>query len=141
MKKNEQLPVRERWALLRFSVIGPLLACPPESGELAAQLDELASRAYEHPTTGARVRFGRSTIEHWLYAARNATASPVQVLERKVHARAGTHPSIGPTLGEAIRTQYRQHPRWSYHYAWAVVMCSPCGKPSNDGPTSATDCA
>jgi putative transposase len=114
MKKNEQLPVRERWALLRFSVIGPLLACPPESGELAAQLDELASHAYEHPTTGARVRFGRSTIEHWLYAARNATASPVQVLERKVHARAGTHPSIGPALGEAIRTQYRQHPRWSY---------------------------
>ena len=99
---------------MRFSVIGPLLASPPESGELASQLDELASRSYEHPTTGERVRFGRSTIEHWLYAARNATTNPVQVLERKLNARAGSHPSIGARLGEAIAAQYRAHPRWSY---------------------------
>ncbi|MGH7436340.1 MAG: hypothetical protein ACRENE_11765 [Polyangiaceae bacterium] len=114
MKKDENIPVRVRWALLRFSVVGPLLACPPESGELGAQLDALASRAYAHPTTGERVRFGRSTIEHWLYAARNATINPVQVLERKVHARAGTHPSVSARLGEAIAAQYRAHPRWSY---------------------------
>ena len=114
MKKDENIPVRVRWALLRFSVVGPLLACPPESGELASQLDELAARAYEHPTTGERVRFGRSTIEHWLYAARNATTNPVHVLERKLHARAGTHPSVGVRLGEAIGAQYRAHPRWSY---------------------------
>jgi len=114
MKKDESIPVRMRWALLRFSVIGPLLASPPESGELASQLDELASRSYEHPTTGERVRFGRSTIEHWLYAARNATTNPVQVLERKLNARAGSHPSIGARLGEAIAAQYRAHPRWSY---------------------------
>ncbi len=114
MKKDENIPMRVRWALLRFSVVGPLLACPPESGELGSQLDALASRAYAHPTTGERIRFGRSTIEHWLYAARNATTNPVQVLERKVHARAGTHPSISAQLGEAIRAQYRSHPRWSY---------------------------
>jgi putative transposase len=114
MKKDENIPIRVRWALLRFSVVGPLLACPPESGELGSQLDALASRAYAHPTTGERIRFGRSTIEHWLYAARNATTNPVQVLERKVHARAGTHPSISAQLGEAIRAQYRSHPRWSY---------------------------
>jgi len=114
MKKDENIPVRVRWALFRFSVVGPLLACPPESGELGSQLDELASRSYAHPTTGERVRFGRSTIEHWLYAARNATTNPVQVLERKVHARAGTHPSISAHLGEAIAAQYRAHPRWSY---------------------------
>ena len=114
MKKDDSTPTRVRWARLRFSIIGPLLASPPESGELAAQLDEVASRTYVHPTTGDRVRFGRSTIEHWLYAARNAPNDPVRALERKVHARAGTHPSIGPKLAEAIRAQYRAHPRWSY---------------------------
>jgi putative transposase len=114
MNHNESTPARVRWALLRFSIIGPLLASPPESGELGAQLDELAARAYVHPTTGERVRFGRSTIEHWLYVARNTTGDPVRALERKLHARAGTYPSIGPGLGEAIRAQYRAHPRWSY---------------------------
>jgi putative transposase len=114
MKKDDSTPTRVRWARLRFSIIGPLLASPPESGELAAQLDGVASRTYVHPTTGDRVRFGRSTIEHWLYAARNAPNDPVRALERKVHARAGTHPSIGPKLAEAIRAQYRAHPRWSY---------------------------
>lgn len=114
MSEHENTPTRVRWARLRFSIIGPLLASPPESGELAAQLDELAARAYVHPTSGERVRFGRSTIEHWLYAARNAPDDPLRALERKLHARAGTHPSLGPKLVEAVRAQYRAHPRWSY---------------------------
>src|ERR1700678_646034 len=114
MSKHDSTPTRVRWARLRLSIIGPLLASPPESGELAAQLDELAARVYVHPTSGDRVRFGRSTIEHWLYAARNAPNDPVRALERKLHARAGTHPSLGLKLAEAVRAQYRAHPRWSY---------------------------
>ena len=115
MNKNESTPARVRWARLRFQIIGQLLASPPESGELAERLDELAAGAYVHPTTGERVRFGRSTIEHWLYAARNApNDDPIRALERRLHARAGTHPSIGAKLAEAIRAQYRDHPRWSY---------------------------
>src|SRR5262249_41359787 len=89
------------------------LASPPQEGELAAELDALAARTYVHPTTGERVRFGRSTIEHWLYAARNAKADPMVALERKIHARAGTHPRIGAKLAAAIDAQYRAHPRWS----------------------------
>src|SRR5258708_35129147 len=113
MSQDESTPTRVRWARLRFSIIGPLLASPPESGELGAQLDERASRVYGPPTTGERVRLGRSTIEHWRYAARNAP-DPIRALERKLHARAGTHPSVGAKLAEAIRAQYRAHPRWSY---------------------------
>jgi putative transposase len=114
MTKDDSTPARLRWARLRFQIIGPLLASPPEDGELATELDTLAARSYVHPTTGERVRFGRSTIEHWLYAARNAQADPIAALERKIHARAGTHPSIGAKLAEAIRAMYRAHPRWSY---------------------------
>ncbi|MGO9837403.1 MAG: IS481 family transposase [Polyangiaceae bacterium] len=113
MSQRESTPARVRWARLRFSIIGRVLASPPESGELGQQLDELAARAYVHPATGERVHFGRSTIERWLYAARNA-ADPIVALERKLHARAGMHPSIGLKLAEAIRAQYRAHPRWSY---------------------------
>jgi putative transposase len=113
MRERENAPARVRWARLRFSIIGHLLASPPESGELAVALDELAARAYVHPTTGEQIRFGRSTIEHWLYAARSAS-DPIGALERKLHARAGMHPSVSARLAEAIRAQYRSHPRWSY---------------------------
>ena len=114
MDQDESIPARLRWARLRFQIIGPLLASPPESGELAARLSELAAIAYAHPITGERRRFGRSTIEHWFYAAKNNPKEPIDALARKVHARAGQHPSISPKLAEAISNQYRAHPRWSY---------------------------
>ena len=54
--------VHERWAHLRFSVIGQLLAAPPAKGELKAAIEGLAGRTWQHPTTGEPVRFGFSTI-------------------------------------------------------------------------------
>ena len=62
----------ERWARFRFSVIGPLLAAPPERGELQEQLKGLAAKKWRHPITEQRVQFGLSTIERWFYTARNA---------------------------------------------------------------------
>ena len=36
--------VHERWAHLRFSVVGQLLAAPPPKGELKSAIIELAAR-------------------------------------------------------------------------------------------------
>lgn len=125
MTKDDGIPTRVRWARLRFQIIGSLLASPPEAGDLGGKLDELAAKTYVHPVTGGRVHFARSTIERWLYCARNAPKDPIRALERKAHGRAGTNPTIGPVLREAIRTQHQAHPRWSYqlHHdnlvAWA----------------------
>jgi hypothetical protein len=113
MTKHDDTPARVRWARLRFLIIGPLLASPVESGDLAARLDELSGLTYTHPSTGHRVRFARSTIERWYYAAKNEPRDPLRALERKVHARAGSHPSIGLRLAAAIRAQHLAHPRWS----------------------------
>jgi hypothetical protein len=55
----------EQWARFRFSVIGPLLAAPPERGELQEQLKSLAAKKWHHPITGQWVQFGLSTIERW----------------------------------------------------------------------------
>lgn len=114
MKERRHVPTRMRWARFRFGVISPLLTKPPEPGELAAILDELAARSYQHPVTGASVRFGRSTIEHWLYAARAEPDDPISALARKVHGRAGMHPSVSAALRAAIVAQHRAHPRWSF---------------------------
>ena len=61
--------VHERWAHLRFSVVGQLLAAPPPKGELRAAIIALAARTWQHPTTAEPVRFGFSTIERWYYRA------------------------------------------------------------------------
>ena len=102
-----------RWARFRFSVIGPLLAAPPARGELRPALGALAEKTWQHPITGAPVRFGRSTLERWYYAARSAPRDPVGRLRRKLRKDAGQQPSLSPGLRDALRAQYRDHPGWS----------------------------
>lgn len=69
MTQRQSPRVHEQWAQLRFSVVGQLLAAPPEKGALAGTLAALAAREWCHPTIGAPVRFGASTIERWYYRA------------------------------------------------------------------------
>src|ERR1700732_3007740 len=104
----------ERWARFRFSVIGPLLAAPPERGELQEQFKSLAAKKWHHPITGQGVQFGLSTIERWFYIARNEKKDPVQALRRKIRSDQGLHPGLSSKLSELLAAQYRQHPNWSY---------------------------
>lgn len=89
-------PVHERWAHLRFSVVGRLLAAPPAKGELGEALEELSQQSWRHPVTGKSRRFGFSTIEHWYYAARAEKADPVGVLRANGAATAGSDPRWEP---------------------------------------------
>lgn len=104
--------VHERWAHLRFSIIGQLLAAPPPRGELQEELERLAQRTWQHPITGESVRFARSTIERWWLRARRERRDPVGVLRRKVRADAGTQ-QVSAAVREALRAQYALHPSWS----------------------------
>lgn len=117
MDNETAVSVHERWAHLRFSVVGPLLASPPPPGQLKAQLERLAERQWQHPGTGEPVRFAASTIQRWYYAARNG-ADPVGALRRKVRSDRGSQQSVSARLGEQIRIQHTEHPSWSYllHY-------------------------
>jgi len=69
LSTDEDLPPRDRWARLRFAIVGPLLAAPPAAGARHEALTALAAKTWRHPFTGLDVRFGVSTIERWLYAA------------------------------------------------------------------------
>lgn len=113
MSHDDATATRVRWARLRFSIIGPLLASPAAAGELADRLRELSQKSYQHPTTKLTIRFGASTIERWYYDAKDE-ADPVRALERKVPAHAGTHPGVSAALALAIHTLYRQHPSWTF---------------------------
>jgi putative transposase len=104
----------ERWAHLRFGVVGPLLAAPAERGQLQGQLAGLAAKEWRHPVSGAWVRFGLSTIERWYHAARREKTDPIKALRRKIRSDDGQHPGISPSLAERLSVQYRNHPSWSY---------------------------
>ena len=105
--------VHERWAQLRFSIVGQLLASPPAQGALHAALEQLAAREWRHPSTGAPVRFSVSTLERWYYCARNEQVDPVSALRRKRRQDAGAQSSMTPKLRQALLAQYNGHKSWS----------------------------
>jgi len=111
---GDEATTHQRWAHLRFSIVGPLLAAPPRRGELEAELERLAAKEWLHPVTSQPVRFARSTIQRWFYAARRETSDPVGILRRKIRKDAGQQSSLNADLRRVLEAQYRAHPRWSY---------------------------
>ena len=110
-------PPADGWAQLRFAVIGPLLAAPPEKGELAAALKDLAERHWRHPVHGQAVQFSVPTLERWYYRARSAD-DPIAALRPGRRGDAGRSRTLAPAHVEALSAQYREHPGWTVqlHY-------------------------
>ena len=103
----------ERWAHLRFAIVGSLLAAPPTRGELRAALKALAEKPWRHPRSGEVVRFGFSTIERWYYQARAARIDPVGVLRRRTRRDLGQS-RLTERVRQALVEQWQSHKRWSY---------------------------
>ena len=114
MSDDEKARTHQRWAHLRFSIVGPLLAAPPARGELEAELEKLAGKAWLHPVTGQPAHFSVSTIQRWYYAARAEKRDPVGVLRRKIRSDAGQQRSVKADLSRLLEAQYGAHKRWSY---------------------------
>jgi len=115
---DPQMPMWQRWANFRFSVIGRLLSCPPQKGQLQNSIDQLAQENYQHPIDFSRqIRIGASSIERWYYKARSAE-DPIAVLGRKIRSDAGIRWSISDVLLTALKNQYSAHRRWNVqlHY-------------------------
>jgi len=112
LKPQNDPSQRDRWARLRFLIIGPLLAAPAHSGELQSQLALLAAKTWRNPTSGADITFGASTLERWYYAARNAT-DPVAALKNRLRGDIARFPSLSQTVIDALILQYREHAGWT----------------------------
>ena len=110
-QESQNLP--DPWGQFRFAVIGGLLTCPPEPGELQKELRRLADRVYRHPRTGEPVTFGFSTIERWYYQALR-TERPVMALERKIRSDAGSIKAMSNEQITELGRQYKTYPNWSY---------------------------
>lgn len=116
--RRHEATTHVRWANLRFSVVGHLLAAPPVRGQLQAELERLAAKWWQHPVTKEPTRFGVSTIERWYYQAKNAASNPVGKLRRKIRKDSGQQTALCAELKQAIAAQYAVHRGWTYqlHY-------------------------
>ena len=114
MAHQKQPRPHDRWAHLRFSIVGPLLAAPPAQGELKTELERLSAKEWLHPISLQPVNFALSTIERWYYAARAAKDDPVGILRRNMRKDSGQNPSLNENLRRIIEAQYLAHKRWSY---------------------------
>nr|WP_287413334.1 DDE-type integrase/transposase/recombinase [Pseudodesulfovibrio sp.] len=115
---NPPMPIWQRWAQFRHSVIGELLVSPPPTGQLQQALRRLSQKIYSHPIDSNRkLSLGLSTIERWYYKARGAD-DPISVLGRKIRSDAGIRWSMPDAILEALKTQYKAYSRWTtqLHY-------------------------
>jgi len=103
---------RDRWAHLRFSIIGPLLAAPPAPKALYAALQLLAAKSWRHPLSGMDICFAASTMERWYYTARRAN-DPVAALKDRLRGDVSRFPSLTPLVIDTLTLQYREHPGWT----------------------------
>jgi len=112
LSSNDRLTLADRWARLRFSIVGPLLAAPPKTGGLLALLKTPAEKSWVHPASGEPVRFGISTLERWFYAAKKAD-DPVRALRERSRRTAGKSKSLSARAVEILTAQYREYPNWT----------------------------
>jgi len=113
MGERQQTRIHDRWAQLRFSVIGQLLAAPPPKGELRREFEKLAEQEWRHPVTGEPVKFAATTIRRWYYRSVRERHDPVKVLRRKVRADAGHQIAMSDAVRKALLEQYAAHKGWS----------------------------
>jgi len=134
MNKKSQSRL-QTWAQLRFSIIGGLLASPPEPGELGKQLKQLAGRRYQHPCKDELVTFGASTIERWYYKALNGN-DPVGDLDRKPRSDLGRKTALSEQMLLELGKQYCNFPHWSYQLHTDNILALIEEKPELGTPPS-----
>ena len=125
MHPPQEIRDPDRWARLRFAIVGPLLAAPPPAGELQRALRALSAKAWKHPVTGMTVHFSIPTLERWYYAARCAQ-DPVSALRRRRRSDAGQTRKLSPRVIAELRAQYQAHSGWTMqlHYDNLVALAT-----------------
>lgn len=125
---TRQIPATRWWTTLRGRLI-PALDVRALPGALLGRvdksaLDQLAQRTWTHPINGTALHYSASTIERWLYRARDAQ-DPVSALRTDRRTDAGRHRQISPALSEQLWALDRQYPGWTMQllYDNLVVVC------------------
>jgi putative transposase len=138
MSTNVKKSRLRSWGEFRFSVVGQLLASPPHTGDLKSELEKIASRKWNHPTSGELRQFSFSTIERWYYSALKNDQSPVSGLSKKLRSDKGHGRSLTEEMKLILRSQYDQHRSWSYRLHTDNLLSTLRQKKIQDTPSYPT---
>ena len=113
MSEKSDVCLEERWAHLRFSIVGPLLSAPPKDGELKTALEALAEKLWLDPVSGEQTSFSlppSSAGTTW-----RATRGPIPstCCARSRAVTVASQRSLPEKVKEAVGVQYTAHPGWS----------------------------
>ena len=97
---------RERVAMFRQSVIGPLMVRSFAHGELRAELEKLSQQCYRLPDADCTRRFSVATLERWMYAGK---AGGIDALCPKPRADKGRGRSFDDETRELLCDIRREH--------------------------------
>ena len=100
---------KERIALWRLGVLGPLISARLEHGDRRALFEAAASRVHEHPD-GRLVRLSPRTVEDWYHRYRKGGFAALHPASR---GDLGRSRAIDHELGELILRIKREKPRRS----------------------------
>ena len=100
---------RQKVALWRLGVLGPLVSARLEHGDRRAYFEAAAERFHEHPN-GETVKLSARTIEGWYHAYQRGG---FQALYPEVRSDRGKSRAIKPEVAELVVRAKREKPRRS----------------------------
>lgn len=101
---------RQKLALWRYAILGPLVSVRLEHGDLRELFCEAAAKHYEHPLHGRLVAVSARTIETWYYRYHAEGLAGLAPRQRKDRDQART---LDPELESLIIRAKREKPRRS----------------------------
>jgi len=97
---------RQKIALWRVGILGPLLSAHLEHGDLTEYFQQAAARTHEHPQ-GRRVRVTARTVQSWYYDYKGGGFA---ALHPQTRSDQGTSKAIAPQVAE-LRKKFKKDPQ------------------------------
>ena len=112
-KTEEDAGRSSAWSEFRLAVVGHLVFCDVDRGQLSAELKSLSTRRWKHPISGRQVILSYSTVERWYYIVRKNPEARLRALSRK-RRNSGLPRSLTKQICHFLVGQAKSHSSWSY---------------------------
>ena len=125
MVAKSKAAVAYEQGLFRYGIISELLSRPPDKGELAARLREIADKSYTQPWNNEVVNISVRTLERWYSSARKNTR-PSEILQPKLRIDRGEYRSLTDEHKSFLSDLRLKYPFWSIQLMYDNFILIPC---------------
>jgi putative transposase len=110
--------------LFRYAVVSELVSRPPEKGELASKLRELAEKKFRVPGSQEEGSISIRTLERWLSIARTAQRAN-EALQPKQRSDRGVTRAVPDAHKEFLMKYREKYPRWGVQLLYDNLCAAP----------------